>query len=77
MKIDLILTVLRSNDSGFYKDIEATTFGYWMMYDLDLAAQNICFMADRLGLGTVIVGLFDHDRAREVIGVPDEYERSP
>lgn len=50
-------------------------FGDWMMYDLGLATQNLCLMAHRLGLAAVIVGLFDHDRAREVIGVPDEYER--
>jgi nitroreductase len=45
-----------------------------MMYDLGLATQNLCLMAHSLGLGTVIVGLFDHDRAKAVVNVPDGYE---
>ncbi len=31
-------------------------------------------MAHHLGLGTVIVGLFDHDRAKEILNVPADYE---
>jgi nitroreductase len=45
-----------------------------MMYDLGLATQNIGLMAHHLGLGTVVVGLFDHERARKVINLPDGYE---
>jgi len=44
------------------------------MFDLGLAAQSLCLMAHNLGLGTVIVGLFDHDKAKQVIHVPDGYE---
>lgn len=60
--------------SGFYKDQPTTQFGEWMMYDLGLATQNLCLMAHNLGLGTVIVGLFDHSKAREAMQVPDGFE---
>ena len=46
--------------SGFYKDIAASKFGDWFMFDLGIAAQNICLAAESYGLGSVIVGLFDH-----------------
>jgi len=60
--------------SGYYKDQVTTKFGDWFMFDLGIANQNICLTAYNLGLGTVIVGLFDHNRAKEILGVSDDYE---
>ncbi len=60
--------------SGYYKDKVTTKFGDWFMFDLGLATQNICLTAHHNGLGTVIVGLFDHDKAKEVLAVPDGYD---
>ena len=60
--------------SGFYKSQVTTKFGDWFMYDLGIATQSICLMAHDLGLGTVVIGLFDHDRVREALGVPEGYE---
>jgi nitroreductase len=60
--------------SGCYKGMATTKFGDWFMYDLGLATQNLCLAAHSLGLGTVIVGLFDHDRAKTVLHVPEGYE---
>jgi nitroreductase len=70
----LLALCAKTGTSGYYKDLQTTKFGDWMMYDLGLATQNLCLMAHELGLGTVIVGLFDHDRAKAVVGVPDGYE---
>ena len=70
----LLALCAKTGISGYYKDLQTTKFGDWMMYDLGLATQNLCLMAHDLGLGTVIVGLFDHDRAKAVVGVPDGYE---
>lgn len=64
----------RLGKSGYYKDKVSTKFGDWYMFDLGLATQNLCLMAHHLGLGTVIVGLFDHDRAKEILNVPAGYE---
>ena len=44
------------------------------MFDLGIATQNICLTAHDLGLGTVVVGMFDHDRAKEVLKVEEGYE---
>ena len=60
--------------SGYYGGKVTTKFGDWFMFDLGLAAQNICLTAYNLGLGTVIAGLFDHQKAKEVLGVPEGYE---
>jgi len=70
----LLAICAKTGVSGYYKDLPSTKFGDWMMYDLGLATQNLCLMAHSLGLGTVIVGLFDHDRARTVIDVPAGHE---
>jgi nitroreductase len=60
--------------SGYYKEQVETKLGDWFMFDLGIASQNICLTAYNLGLGTVIVGLFDHNRVKEILGVPDGYE---
>jgi len=70
----LLVVCARLNVSGFYKGGPVTKFGDWFMYDLGIATQNLCLAAHSLGLGTVIVGVFDHDKAREVINVPEGYE---
>ncbi|MFC1826946.1 nitroreductase family protein [Thermodesulfobacteriota bacterium] len=60
--------------SGYYDDQFPTKFGDWFMYDLGLATENLCLAAHDSGLGTVIVGLFDHDRVGEVINLPANHE---
>ena len=60
--------------SGYYKGSAATKFGDWFMFDLGIATHALCLAAHSLGLGTVIVGLFDHNRAKETLKVSDEYE---
>lgn len=58
--------------SGFYKGGPSTDKGDWFMFDTGLAVQSMCLMAHSLGLGTVIVGLFDAKRAEEVLKVPED-----
>ena len=60
--------------AGYYKGQVTTKFGDWFMFDLGIATQNLCLAATDLGLGTVVVGLFDHDKAKEILGVPEGYE---
>jgi len=64
----------RKKLSGYYQGLETTKFGDWLMFDLGIATQSICLAACNAGLGTVVVGLFDHDRAAEAIGLPKGYE---
>jgi len=70
----LIAVCGKLNISGYYKGTAPTKFGDWFMFDLGIVTQNVCLTAYSLGLGTVVVGLFDHDRARKVIKVPEGYE---
>jgi len=54
---------------------QATTkFGDWFMFDIGLAAQNICLAAHSLNLGTAIIGPFGHNRVKEILHIPAEYE---
>jgi len=70
----LLVICGRLKKSGYYKDSYPTKFGDWFMYDLGLATQNLCLAARHSGLGTVIVGLFDHDKVGEIIKLPQEHE---
>lgn len=60
--------------SGYYKGEVTTKLGDWFMYDVGLATQSLCLTAHALGLGTVIAGLFDHDKAKEVLQIPEGIE---
>ncbi len=60
--------------AGYYKGSAPTKFGDWFMFDLGIATQSLCLAAHSLGLGTVIVGLFEHDKAKQILNVPEGYE---
>lgn len=64
----------KARSSGYYKGEASTKWGDWLMFDLGLATQSLCLAAHNLGLGTVIVGSLDHDKAKEVLGVGEGYE---
>lgn len=70
----VLVICAKSGQSGFYKDQATTKFGDWMLYDLGLATQNACLMAHSLGLATVVVGLFDHQKAARAVSLPQGYE---
>lgn len=58
-----------------HKGKSETKFGdWWFMFHLGTAAQNLCLAAHALGLGTLMLGFFDHDRAKEILNVPDGVE---
>jgi len=60
--------------SGFKKGEAATVKGDWLMFDTGIAMQTLCLAAYGLGLGTVVVGLFDHKKAEEILGLPQDLE---
>ena len=60
--------------SGYYNNKQITRYQHWFLYDLGLVSQNICLKASELGLGTVIVGSFDHIQAEQLLLVPDGCE---
>jgi nitroreductase len=64
----------RKGISGFYKGQMTTVKGDWLMFDTGIAMQSLCLAAYSLGLGTVVVGMFDHKKAEKILGVPGEVE---
>jgi len=75
MQAPVILVLCgRQKSAGFRKDQASTKFGDWFMFDLGIAAQSICLAAYSMGLGSVIVGSLDHDRAKKMLGVGLGYE---
>ena len=41
------------------------------MFDVGVAMENLCLAAHSLGLGTVIIGLFDAKKVENLLGVPE------
>jgi nitroreductase len=70
----LIAACAKTGVSGCYDGKEMTKHKEWFMFDLGMAVQNLCLKAHDIGLGTVVVGLMDHDACKKVIGLPDGYE---
>lgn len=70
----------RRGKSGYYGGNAATVYGDWVMFDVGIAAQNICLAAWAEGLGSLHLGLLDHQKAGRVLGLPDDvklYELIP
>jgi len=70
----LIVVCAKTGVSGCYSGKQVTKHANWYMFDLGIATQTLCLKAHELGLGTVVVGLMDHDACKKLIGLPDGYE---
>lgn len=70
----LIALCGRLEQSGYYNGKPTTKFGDWFMFDLGICTQSICLAAYYLNLATVVIGLFDHDKVKEILNVADGYE---
>ncbi len=64
----------KKESSGFFDGKAGSQLGDWMMHDVGLATQNLCNAAHAMGLGTVVLGWFDHAKIKEIIGLPEEFE---
>jgi nitroreductase len=75
MEAPVVLCICgKQQRAGYYKGEADTKFGDWFMFDLGLATQTLCLTAHSLNLGTVIVGAYDQDKAKSILGVPEGYE---
>lgn len=70
----LLILCGRKGVSGYYGGKPKTGKGDWLMFDTGLAMQNLCLAAHALGLGTVIVGMFDHQKVAELLGIPQNID---
>ena len=70
----IIVTTYVKNRSGFEKDgTPSNELGnQWGAYDLGLQNENFILKAWELGLGTLIMGLRDEKKVREILNIPEE-----
>ncbi|MBN1365813.1 MAG: nitroreductase family protein [Syntrophaceae bacterium] len=67
----LIVACAKTGISGCYGGKELTSIKNWEIFDLGIAVQTLCLKAHELGLGTVIVGLMNHEACEKIIGIPE------
>ena len=69
----LVVIAYDTGICGFNKDGTYTTSkeDRWEMFDSGIATQTLCLAAHSLGLGTVILGIFDEDKVSEVMCLPE------
>lgn len=72
----VIVSTVVKNRSGFERDGSYSSHlkEGWQYFDNGLQVQNICLKAYELGLGTLIMGLYDVDMIRKFFEVPQEEE---
>lgn len=58
--------------SGYERDGSLSTSKgtHWQSFDAGIATQTFCLAAHEAGLSTVIMGIFDEEKVKEVVGVP-------
>ncbi len=70
-----IVTTFVKNISGCMEagaTVTELAHNEWGAYDLGLANENLVLKATELGLGTLIMGIRDADKLRELFNIPDE-----
>lgn len=70
----LIAVTVIKNRSGFERDGSYSTFRKdgWQMFDAGIAAQTFCLSAYEKGIGSVILGIFEQDKASAILGIPQD-----
>lgn len=69
----LVLVTTVADRSGYERDGSFSTGKgtHWESFDAGIAAQTFCLAAHSMGLGTVVLGIFDHGKVIETTGVPE------
>lgn len=72
----LIAVTVIKNRSGYERDGSFSTpkGSGWQMYDAGIATEAFCVAAWEKGIGSVILGLFDEDKASALLEIPAERE---
>ena len=71
----IALTALKQR-SGYERDGSFSTDrgDGWTMFDSGIAAQTFCLAAHEMGIGTVILGIFDRAGLQEYLKIPGDQE---
>lgn len=72
----LVAVTVIKNRSGYERDGSFSTDrgDGWQMYDAGVASQTFCLAAHEVGLGTVIMGLFDRSTVESLLQLPEDRE---
>lgn len=70
----LIAVTIIKNRSGFERDGSYSTSRNegWEMFDAGVAAQTFCLAAYEKGIGSVIQGIFDPEKAASLLGLSED-----
>jgi nitroreductase len=70
-----VLIVVRTVEgrSGYERDGSPTTSkgSHWQSFDAGIACATFCLAAHEMGLGTVIMGIYEEAKVRELLNVPE------
>ena len=71
----VVLTMIKGR-SGYERDGSFSTplAAHWQSFDEGVAAQTFCLAAHALGLGTVIMGIYDPAEVAKVVEIPEGQE---
>ncbi len=69
----LVIVTNVTGKSGFEKDGSFSTSkeDRWQNFDAGIATATFCLAAHDLGMGTVIMGIFDEDTVKSIAGIPE------
>ncbi len=72
----IIVSTVVKNRSGFERDGSYTTHlkDGFQYFDNGLQVENLCLKAYDLGLGTLIMGIYDNEAIRTFFAIPDNEE---
>lgn len=69
----LIVQTTVDERAGYERDGSFSTSKgtHWQSYDAGIAGQTFCLAAFEEGLATVIMGIFEEEKVKEIVGVPE------
>lgn len=69
----LVVVSMIEKRCGYEKDGSFSTSkeDRWEMFDAGIASQTFCLAAHDMGVGTVILGIFDEDKVAKAINLPE------
>ena len=73
--IVVAVTIIKGR-SGFERDGSFTTKrgDSWQMFDAGIASEAFCLAAFEQGLGTVIMGIFEQEKAAALLEIPEDMD---
>lgn len=72
----VIAITVKTGRCGFERDGSYSTNrgDSWQMFDAGIATQTFCLAAHEQGLGTVIMGIFEQEKASELLEIPEDMD---